>query len=162
MSVLLLVGQGKESPSVVDALLDVERNPRRPQYVMAADFPLNLFRCSYAEGEAQWRYEQEAVEFFTKQFQALWTEHQVQLLLLVIGAQGGDGRGVPTHPWTSKKVIPPRQTTFTVPPLQLTAWRLEAGKKIAIFGTKKITFCRLRRPPRNFLFLSPIFLLSPP
>ena len=47
----MCVFQGKESPGVIDQLLDVEKNPRRPQYVMAADFPLNLFHCQYDEEE---------------------------------------------------------------------------------------------------------------
>lgn len=43
MAILLLVGQGDEKPEIIKELLDVERNPRTPQYSLAADFPLNLF-----------------------------------------------------------------------------------------------------------------------
>lgn len=32
MAVLFLVGQGMESPDVIDELLNVEKNPRKPQY----------------------------------------------------------------------------------------------------------------------------------
>jgi len=79
MSILFLVGQGKEPASVVSQLLDVEANPRRPQYVMAADFPLNLFECRYDDvTAADWIYEPEAVRFLLRQFQAVWTEHQVK------------------------------------------------------------------------------------
>lgn len=47
MAVLLLVGEGKEQPEVVTALLDVERLPGKPQYSMAAEEPLVLHRCSF-------------------------------------------------------------------------------------------------------------------
>lgn len=43
MAVLLLIGQGKEKPEVIQELLDVETNPCTPQYSLASDVPLNLF-----------------------------------------------------------------------------------------------------------------------
>lgn len=49
MSVLLLIGEGLESPEVVLELLDVEKNPRKPQYSLARDFPLNLFKVEYRD-----------------------------------------------------------------------------------------------------------------
>ncbi|KAH0498567.1 hypothetical protein TgHK011_005818 [Trichoderma gracile] len=47
VAVLFLVGQGLEKPSVVSELLDVERNPRRPNYVMADEVPLVLWDCIF-------------------------------------------------------------------------------------------------------------------
>lgn len=47
MGVLFLVGQGNEEPSVVGRLLDVETNPSKPQYSMAADLPLVLYAAHY-------------------------------------------------------------------------------------------------------------------
>ncbi len=70
--------QKKESSEVIGQLLDVTSTPRRPQYVMAADFPLNLFHCQYGEDEIEWQYEEEAIAFLTRQFQALWAEHQAR------------------------------------------------------------------------------------
>lgn len=43
VAVLLLIGQGKERPEVVQELLDVAANPCTPQYSLASDVPLNLF-----------------------------------------------------------------------------------------------------------------------
>lgn len=43
IAVLLLIGQGKEKPEVIQELLDVEKNPCTPQYSLASDIPLNLF-----------------------------------------------------------------------------------------------------------------------
>lgn len=55
VAVLFLVGQGLEKPEIVKELLDVERNPRRPQYEMASDNPLVLWECTFSVS-AQGRY----------------------------------------------------------------------------------------------------------
>ncbi|XP_037482445.1 uncharacterized protein LOC119361242 [Triticum dicoccoides] len=47
VAVLFLVGQGLESPSVVDSLLDITRTPRKPQYTMALELPLILRFCLF-------------------------------------------------------------------------------------------------------------------
>ncbi|ROW17047.1 hypothetical protein VPNG_01013 [Cytospora leucostoma] len=47
VAVLFLVGQGLEDPSVVAELLDPERWPRRPSYVLAEDTPLVLWDCVF-------------------------------------------------------------------------------------------------------------------
>jgi len=55
VGVLFLVGQGLERPEIVSELLDVSRNPRRPQYEMASDKPLVLWDCTFS-ASAQERY----------------------------------------------------------------------------------------------------------
>lgn len=47
VAVLFLVGQGLEDPGVVEELLDPERHPRRPNYVLADDRPLVLWDCVF-------------------------------------------------------------------------------------------------------------------
>lgn len=47
VAILFLVGQGLESPEIVQTLLDVEKTPRRPVYEMASDIPLVLFDCGF-------------------------------------------------------------------------------------------------------------------
>mmetsp|Transcript_14316 Transcript_14316/g.41159 ORF Transcript_14316/g.41159 Transcript_14316/m.41159 type:complete len:492 (-) Transcript_14316:746-2221(-) len=47
VSILFMVGQGLESPDIVDHLLDVRTNPGKPSYPMADELPLVLHRCSY-------------------------------------------------------------------------------------------------------------------
>ncbi|KAI5400043.1 hypothetical protein KIW84_065114 [Lathyrus oleraceus] len=47
VAVLFLVGQGLESPDVIDILLDTNRIPRKPQYVMASEAPLVLQSCEF-------------------------------------------------------------------------------------------------------------------
>lgn len=69
VSVLFLVGQGLESPSIVPELLDVEKNPRRPTYEMATDTPLVLWDCIFPHEDdeerkdaMQWVYLGDGVE----------------------------------------------------------------------------------------------------
>lgn len=47
VAVLFLVGQGLESPSVIDDLLDVSKTAGKPQYEMADDAPLVLWDCIF-------------------------------------------------------------------------------------------------------------------
>lgn len=47
VAVLFLIGQGFESPDVIDVLLDVNKTPRKPQYKMASDIPLVLHSCEF-------------------------------------------------------------------------------------------------------------------
>ncbi|KAI2463202.1 pseudouridine synthase [Annulohypoxylon bovei var. microspora] len=50
-SIIFLVGQGLEDPSVVDRLLDIEAEPRRPNYVLAEEAPLVLWDCIFPRHE---------------------------------------------------------------------------------------------------------------
>jgi tRNA pseudouridine38/39 synthase len=47
VSILFLVGQGLEKPSIVSELLDIEKTPCRPMYEMATDTPLVLWNCVF-------------------------------------------------------------------------------------------------------------------
>ncbi|XP_050204803.1 uncharacterized protein LOC126654837 isoform X2 [Mercurialis annua] len=47
VAVLFMVGQGLESPDVIDVLLDTDRTPRKPQYCMAPEVPLVLHSCEF-------------------------------------------------------------------------------------------------------------------
>jgi tRNA pseudouridine38/39 synthase len=46
VSVLMMVGQERESPEVVKELLDIEQNDGKPNYDFADEVPLNLFLCN--------------------------------------------------------------------------------------------------------------------
>ena len=63
VAILFLVGQRLESPSIVDELLDVEKNPSRPTYEMASDAPLVMWDCIFPmdkrrglDDELEWIY----------------------------------------------------------------------------------------------------------
>lgn len=51
ISILFLIGQGLEKPSLVTDLLDVDTNPTRPHYEMASDAPLVLWDCIFPHAE---------------------------------------------------------------------------------------------------------------
>ncbi|KAI1388937.1 pseudouridine synthase [Hypoxylon trugodes] len=50
-SVIFMVGQGLEDPSVIDRLLDIEAEPRRPNYQLADEIPLVLWDCKFPRPE---------------------------------------------------------------------------------------------------------------
>lgn len=78
MAVLLLVGEGKESPDVVKELLNVEKCPKKPQYHMASEVPLNLFRTSFDTVDLNWNYDQAELAIVIKQLQSHWTDYTVK------------------------------------------------------------------------------------
>ncbi|XP_013199182.1 tRNA pseudouridine(38/39) synthase [Amyelois transitella] len=83
MAVLLLVGQGLESPDIVKELLDVDTHPRKPQYSMALDIPLNLFHCSYPlELSQPWHYDVDELRNTISQLQAEWTVQNVKSTMI--------------------------------------------------------------------------------
>lgn len=73
VSILLLVGQGREDPSVVTELLNVEKNPCKPQYSMASELPLVLFDCQY-DNVKEWRYDHLEMERLIKKIQDAWVD----------------------------------------------------------------------------------------
>lgn len=47
VAVIFTVGQGLEAPEIIDQLLDYQAQPRRPNYVLASEFPLVLWDCFF-------------------------------------------------------------------------------------------------------------------
>nr|CAG4637109.1 EOG090X083V [Ceriodaphnia reticulata]SVE73005.1 EOG090X083V [Ceriodaphnia reticulata] len=82
VAILFLVGQGKEETAVVHQLLDVELNPRKPQYGMASEIPLNLFTCTYADKDCDWIYDAEALRYVISGYQTLWAENSIKAVML--------------------------------------------------------------------------------
>ncbi|XP_065594377.1 tRNA pseudouridine(38/39) synthase [Cyrtonyx montezumae] len=88
MAILFLIGQRMESPEIIDELLDVEKNPRKPQYSMAVEFPLVLYDCEFEN--IQWHYDREVHEFNVTHLQQLWASHAVKTQVLHSMLQGLD------------------------------------------------------------------------
>ncbi|KAL0984430.1 hypothetical protein UPYG_G00141380 [Umbra pygmaea] len=109
MAVLLLIGQKLEAPELIDQLLDVEKNPRKPQYSMAVDFPLVLFDCHF-EG-LSWRKEAEESDYALAALQQHWTREAVrtQVLRDMIRGLEGTGRTSSTDCWLMEGT---RQRTY--------------------------------------------------
>ncbi|KPP56802.1 tRNA pseudouridine(38/39) synthase-like [Scleropages formosus] len=86
MAVLFMIGQKLEKPDVIDQLLDVEKNPRKPQYSMAMDYPLVLYDCHF-EG-LSWQREAEEVDRVLATLQQHWTLSAVKSQILQGMIQG--------------------------------------------------------------------------
>ncbi|XP_054624947.1 tRNA pseudouridine(38/39) synthase isoform X2 [Dunckerocampus dactyliophorus] len=76
MAVLLLIGQKLEAPEIINELLNVQNNPRKPQYSMAVDYPLVLYDCHF-EGLI-WRREAEELNHALSSLQQHWTQSAVK------------------------------------------------------------------------------------
>ncbi|XP_028825820.1 tRNA pseudouridine(38/39) synthase [Denticeps clupeoides] len=72
MAVLLLVGQKLEAPEIISHLLDVEANPRKPQYSMAVDYPLVLYDCHFED--LKWMQEAEEVSHTLNVLHQHWVQ----------------------------------------------------------------------------------------
>ena len=80
MGVLILVGEGKEDPSVVKELLNVEENPGRPMYSMAPPEPLVLFDTLY--DDVQWIYSSADVERVGRSLKQLWEQSVLKMSVI--------------------------------------------------------------------------------
>ncbi|XP_033321543.2 tRNA pseudouridine(38/39) synthase [Megalopta genalis] len=76
MGILLLVGQGKEQPEVITELLDIVNCPRKPQYNLAHELPLNLWYCEYDVNE--WYNDKEELMNTMKTLQKDWTINTIK------------------------------------------------------------------------------------
>ncbi|KAG8037986.1 hypothetical protein G9C98_006311 [Cotesia typhae] len=76
MGIMLLVGQKKEEPDIFNYLFDIEKCPRKPQYNLAHELPLNLFYCHY--DDVKWFYDEIEVEFVIKNLQEDWTLNTIK------------------------------------------------------------------------------------
>lgn len=56
IGVLFLVGSKLEEPAIISDLLNVEKNPSKPAYLMGNPLPLTLHSCGYPEKTLVWRY----------------------------------------------------------------------------------------------------------
>ena len=76
MGVLLLVGRGRESPNVIQELLDVEKCPRKPQYNLAHYLPLNLFYCNFEN--IAWYTDKSEIKKLIEELQQQWTHSAIK------------------------------------------------------------------------------------
>ncbi|XP_051537997.1 tRNA pseudouridine(38/39) synthase-like [Myxocyprinus asiaticus] len=86
MALLLLIGQRLEASEIIDQLLDVEKNPRKPQYSMAVDYPLVLYDCHF-EG-VNWRTEPEEENHVLNSLHQHWVQTAVKTQVLLGMIQG--------------------------------------------------------------------------
>jgi tRNA pseudouridine38/39 synthase len=80
IAILFLVGLGHEKPSIIQELLDVKSNPRKPNYVMASDAPLVLWDCVFPSF-VQWSSSQINSESCIGQLHQLWRHKTIDMHL---------------------------------------------------------------------------------
>ncbi|KAI0181539.1 pseudouridine synthase [Hypoxylon sp. FL1284] len=93
VSVIFMVGQGLEDPSIIDRLLDIEAEPRRPNYQLAEEVPLVLWDCVFPredrpENAVKWVYlgeenphYQHGITGLVNQMWGCWRERKIDELL---------------------------------------------------------------------------------
>lgn len=79
MGVLFLIGQGNEKPEIILELLDIEKYPRKPQYNLAHEIPLNLWYCEYDTME--WYIDKNELINTIKFLQRDWTLNTVKYVV---------------------------------------------------------------------------------
>ena len=76
VSILFLIGQGREEPSIVKKMLDIEKYPRKPQYAIAPDHPLVLHDCRF--DSINFDYSPLALSHLYREFSALYELHKIK------------------------------------------------------------------------------------
>ncbi len=82
MAVFFLVGQGKESPEIVDYLLDNLFEDWRPTYQMASEIPLVLVECGFDGIEFGGTKQEFAKMKNQKHFHGIWKDKMAQALTI--------------------------------------------------------------------------------
>ncbi|KAK4473733.1 hypothetical protein MN116_003075 [Schistosoma mekongi] len=77
-SILFMVGRGYESPSIIDDMLDVTKTPAKPEYQLAADYPLLFITGSYPEDCLNWETSEAAQLDLVKHYQKQWSEYRIR------------------------------------------------------------------------------------
>ena len=75
-AVLMAVGRHLETPDVVDRLLDVDTNPRRPNYELADESPLILYDCGFdplLDGGVDFRVSPDALQRVCEHLDRTWS-----------------------------------------------------------------------------------------
>jgi tRNA pseudouridine38/39 synthase len=78
MSVLFLVGDGREAPTIVKDMLDLAKMPRKPTYPFASELPLVLYDCAYSpEDISGWHKNSHNEDRLYKLYQDTWEAHAI-------------------------------------------------------------------------------------
>ncbi|XP_071840324.1 tRNA pseudouridine(38/39) synthase-like [Apostichopus japonicus] len=80
VAILFMIGQHREKSEIIDELLDVSKNPRKPQYSMAAEYPLVLYDCGYEA--IDWIYSDDHQQHNITSLQSIWTNHCIRAAIV--------------------------------------------------------------------------------
>lgn len=82
MSILFLVGEGKEKPDIVRQLCDIDKCPSKPVYPMVIGEPLNLYSTEYNPDSISWHYDQTEVGYLLRGLHKDWSLHSIKATML--------------------------------------------------------------------------------
>jgi len=83
MSILFLVGEGKESPEITRRLVDTNEFKEKPQYQLASGLALNLFNCDFSSDDiGKWIGDETALVEVLENLQRQWTEFNVKTKMI--------------------------------------------------------------------------------
>lgn len=82
LSLLFLVGEGKESPDIVKDLLDLNKFPFKPQYQLASGLPLVLYDCVYADEDVEWIVDYKTLSEVMTSLQGQWTQLTIKATMI--------------------------------------------------------------------------------
>jgi tRNA pseudouridine38/39 synthase len=75
MALLFMVGKGLEAPGIVSRLMDVAAEPAKPDYGLAADYPLLLYDCGFRNTSFQ--YNPRVFKFVEAHYEDLWAKYVI-------------------------------------------------------------------------------------
>jgi len=78
VQILLLVGRSLEKPEIIEDLLDIGSNPRRPQYDYASELPLILYASDYSERDLNFHYCPETLIRLRQNFELMKAELDIE------------------------------------------------------------------------------------
>ncbi len=113
VAILLLIGENKEAPTIIDELLDVEKYPNKPQYTMCSEIPLVLFECEY--NDVEWIYDRHELEKVIKHFQDEWLNHQTRSTVVMQMIESLDAKLITIDEKQEEKTQATNQRTLKQP-----------------------------------------------
>lgn len=78
MALLFLVGSGLEQPSIVSDLLDVSKMPTKPDYEMAHELPLVLWKCDFDSQALNWQVDPSQPDRMETLFEPSFIQKQIR------------------------------------------------------------------------------------
>lgn len=83
VTILLLIGEGKEKPTLINDLLNIDLFPQKPQYALASELPLVLYDCCFERVSSQdWIYDSEAIADAVDHLQSQYVQYTTKSAII--------------------------------------------------------------------------------
>jgi tRNA pseudouridine38/39 synthase len=80
VTILFLIGQGKEEIDLIKSLLNIEKYPCKPNYQIASELPLVLFDCQF--DNIEWICDQSSLRLTICHLQRYWSSFQIRATMI--------------------------------------------------------------------------------